>query len=293
MSTVHAVQNFDGLRIVVLEGEDSVNIIAQGTAVPTLVEVRDRKRCAGSRRVGCLPAAGWGHDGYAERRPVAGGADDERFGAEPNDRSTAAPHSTGRRRDCRRTVFGSLKFSDTAGCSPLDLITPLQDFQFDAGDGTLDVLGDQSRPQSKNGDEDAQEPVPKPPVVLPVTKLDDLNHEVERGALTSNHNCLSCAVKIRSVWCLAVRAGHLLDLMPEAGHRTVNPAVSGCEGPTLARRASTPAPAGEPPRSARLSCSRRHGRAFHLQADVPGLRPDSATCAQSRSLAAILGPRST
>ena len=32
----------DGLRIVVLEGEDSVNIIAQGTAVSTLVEVRDR-----------------------------------------------------------------------------------------------------------------------------------------------------------------------------------------------------------------------------------------------------------
>ena len=31
-----------GLRIVVLQGEDSVNIIAQGTAVPTLVEVRDR-----------------------------------------------------------------------------------------------------------------------------------------------------------------------------------------------------------------------------------------------------------
>ena len=31
-----------GLRIVVIEGEDSVNIIAQGTAVPTLVEVRDR-----------------------------------------------------------------------------------------------------------------------------------------------------------------------------------------------------------------------------------------------------------
>ena len=30
------------LRIVVIEGEDSVNIIAQGTAVPTLVEVRDR-----------------------------------------------------------------------------------------------------------------------------------------------------------------------------------------------------------------------------------------------------------
>ena len=31
-----------GLRIVVLDGEDNVNIIAQGTAVPTLVEVRDR-----------------------------------------------------------------------------------------------------------------------------------------------------------------------------------------------------------------------------------------------------------
>ena len=31
-----------GLRIVVLEGEDSVNIIGQGTAVPTVVEVRDR-----------------------------------------------------------------------------------------------------------------------------------------------------------------------------------------------------------------------------------------------------------
>ena len=30
------------LRIVVLEGEDSVNIVEQGTAVPTLVEVRDR-----------------------------------------------------------------------------------------------------------------------------------------------------------------------------------------------------------------------------------------------------------
>ena len=36
-----AAQEAD-LRIVVLEGEDSVNIIAQGTAVPTLVEVRDR-----------------------------------------------------------------------------------------------------------------------------------------------------------------------------------------------------------------------------------------------------------
>ena len=38
----NAAQDLDGLRIVVLEGEDSVNIIAQGTAVPTLVEVRDR-----------------------------------------------------------------------------------------------------------------------------------------------------------------------------------------------------------------------------------------------------------
>ena len=31
-----------GLRIVVLEGENSVNVIEQGAAVPTLVEVRDR-----------------------------------------------------------------------------------------------------------------------------------------------------------------------------------------------------------------------------------------------------------
>ena len=37
-----SAQDFAGFRIVVLEGEDSVNIIAQGTAVPTLVEVRDR-----------------------------------------------------------------------------------------------------------------------------------------------------------------------------------------------------------------------------------------------------------
>ena len=36
-----AAQDAD-LRIVVIEGEDSVNILAQGTAVPTLVEVRDR-----------------------------------------------------------------------------------------------------------------------------------------------------------------------------------------------------------------------------------------------------------
>ena len=32
----------EGLRIVVIEGEDSVNVIGQGTAVPILVEVRDR-----------------------------------------------------------------------------------------------------------------------------------------------------------------------------------------------------------------------------------------------------------
>ena len=38
-----AANQGEGLRIVVLEGEDSVNIIGQGTAVPTVVEVRDRK----------------------------------------------------------------------------------------------------------------------------------------------------------------------------------------------------------------------------------------------------------
>ena len=37
-----AVRQAEELRIVVLEGEDGVNIIEQGTAVPTLVEVRDR-----------------------------------------------------------------------------------------------------------------------------------------------------------------------------------------------------------------------------------------------------------
>ena len=40
-SAAAAWQDSD-LRIVVLEGEDSVNIIGQGTAVPTVVEVRDR-----------------------------------------------------------------------------------------------------------------------------------------------------------------------------------------------------------------------------------------------------------
>ena len=38
---VAAAQGED-LRIVVLEGEDSVNVLGQGTAVPTVVEVRDR-----------------------------------------------------------------------------------------------------------------------------------------------------------------------------------------------------------------------------------------------------------
>ena len=37
-----AWQQAGDLRIVVLDGEDSVNIVEQGTAVPTLVEVRDR-----------------------------------------------------------------------------------------------------------------------------------------------------------------------------------------------------------------------------------------------------------
>ena len=41
-AAVSAAAQDAGLRIVVLEGEDSVNIIEQGTAVPTLVEVRDR-----------------------------------------------------------------------------------------------------------------------------------------------------------------------------------------------------------------------------------------------------------
>ena len=40
--TLVAVSQDPGLRIVVLEGEDGVNIIGQGTAVPTVVEVRDR-----------------------------------------------------------------------------------------------------------------------------------------------------------------------------------------------------------------------------------------------------------
>ena len=42
MPTGAAARQDPGLRIVVLEGEDGVNIIGQGTAVPTVVEVRDR-----------------------------------------------------------------------------------------------------------------------------------------------------------------------------------------------------------------------------------------------------------
>ena len=42
LAAAPAVAQDAGLRIVVIEGEDSVNIIEQGTAVPTLVEVRDR-----------------------------------------------------------------------------------------------------------------------------------------------------------------------------------------------------------------------------------------------------------
>ena len=65
------------LHILVLEGEESVNIIEQGTAIPTLVEVRDRND---------LPVSGasvvflLGDGGYrrAERRPAAGIRDDQR-----------------------------------------------------------------------------------------------------------------------------------------------------------------------------------------------------------------------
>ena len=41
-ATARAAVQEGGLRIVVIEGEDGVNIIGQGTAVPTVVEVRDR-----------------------------------------------------------------------------------------------------------------------------------------------------------------------------------------------------------------------------------------------------------
>ena len=60
LSMVHAAQDLDGLQIVVLEGEDNVNIIAQGTAVPTLVEVRDRNNLpvAGASVVFLLEGAG-------------------------------------------------------------------------------------------------------------------------------------------------------------------------------------------------------------------------------------------
>ena len=60
LSIVHAAQDLDGLQIVVLDGEDNVNIIAQGTAVPTLVEVRDRNNLpvAGASVVFLLEGAG-------------------------------------------------------------------------------------------------------------------------------------------------------------------------------------------------------------------------------------------
>ena len=59
-STVGARGQADELRIVVLEGEDNVNIVAQGTAVPTLVEVRDRNDLpvAGATVVFLLDAGG-------------------------------------------------------------------------------------------------------------------------------------------------------------------------------------------------------------------------------------------
>ena len=42
LTEASAAEQREGLRIVVIEGEDSVNIIGQRTAVPTVVEVRDR-----------------------------------------------------------------------------------------------------------------------------------------------------------------------------------------------------------------------------------------------------------
>ena len=47
-----------GLRIVVLEGEDSLNIIGQGTAVPAVVEVRDRNDLPGVRPPPCCSCSG-------------------------------------------------------------------------------------------------------------------------------------------------------------------------------------------------------------------------------------------
>ena len=45
------------LRIVVIEGEDSVNIIAQGTAVPAVVEVRTATTCR-CRELRCCSCSG-------------------------------------------------------------------------------------------------------------------------------------------------------------------------------------------------------------------------------------------
>ena len=69
-----------GLRIAVIEGENSINIIDRGTAVQTLVEVRDRNGLPVPGATCALPARRRGH-GDAERPPAAGGADDERGSA--------------------------------------------------------------------------------------------------------------------------------------------------------------------------------------------------------------------
>ena len=80
------------LRIVVIEGEDSVNIIAQGTAVPTLVEVRDRNDLPVSG-ASVLFLLGRGRRGDTERGRAAGGVDDERAGAGGGDGEPAGERS--------------------------------------------------------------------------------------------------------------------------------------------------------------------------------------------------------
>ena len=80
---VAAAQGED-LRIVVLEGEDGVNIIGQGTAVPTVVEVRDRNDLPVLGASVVFPARRRWH-GDAERRAVAGGVDHERAGTGRSD----------------------------------------------------------------------------------------------------------------------------------------------------------------------------------------------------------------
>ena len=88
------------LRIVVLEGEDNVNIIGQGTAVPTVVEVRDRNDLPVSG-ASVLFLLGEGGTATLKRRAVAGGGDDERAGAgcrggEPaGERGSTAPGQRG------------------------------------------------------------------------------------------------------------------------------------------------------------------------------------------------------